>query len=460
MNKKPFNEIEEQMKASAEGWEPAFDEQAWEHMQKMLDKEDDRRRPIAWWLWLLPVLLAVGVISYFMINREDEKPATATAQKEQNNITALNKENTSTTGVNNVEQTPVSNTDAGPANNNIASTTASSRQLPLLTNDRAATSPSRSGSNNRKARTTMNILSAGLTVDDKTGANKGTAAKIASNNAGKSKMTISASATTETSSIEDARNDKQAQPPPALQTDIKKDNGPVAAKQQPGPEADTTKASKEIIPVNKPPKKEEKERMLSRFYFGLSAGMDANGVNFPGLNKFTARAGFTAGYHLTKNLSVATGFFAGSKKYVAGKNDYKAKPGTYWAMVDIKEVEADCRVFEIPLWLRYDFSGNGKLKPFAMLGLSSFIMDKEDYDYYYYRMGNPYRSAHTYKGNQHLFSVLRIAGGVEKKISNHFSLSLQPGLSIPLSGVGEGQIKLYSTELLLGLKYRPFKKSK
>src|SRR6478672_4962358 len=69
MNKKPFNEIEEQMKHSAEGWEPSFDEQSWQHMEKMLDAQDDRRRPIAWWIWLLPVLLGIGVGGYFLVRK-------------------------------------------------------------------------------------------------------------------------------------------------------------------------------------------------------------------------------------------------------------------------------------------------------------------------------------------------------------------------------------------------------
>ena len=165
------------------------------------------------------------------------------------------------------------------------------------------------------------------------------------------------------------------------------------------------------------------------------------------------------GYQLSERLSLQTGFFAGNKKYVAGQGDYKAKGG-YWATVDIRRVGANCQVFEIPVALRYDFSPARQWNNFAIVGLSSYLMNKEEYAYDYIRAGNPYNAKASYKGNQHLLSVLRLNGGVERKLSQQFSVGIQPGLAIPLAGVGEGQIKLFSTELLLTLKYRPFKRSK
>ncbi|MGB4884007.1 MAG: hypothetical protein WBP01_03135, partial [Ferruginibacter sp.] len=65
----------------------------------------------------------------------------------------------------------------------------------------------------------------------------------------------------------------------------------------------------------------------------------------------------------------------------------------------------------------------------------------------------------SYNGNKHLFSVLRVVGGVERKFKSNFSIFVQPGLAIPMAGVGEGQIKLFSSEILIGLKFRPQKKN-
>lgn len=194
---------------------------------------------------------------------------------------------------------------------------------------------------------------------------------------------------------------------------------------------------------------------ISRFYVIITGGAEASGVKLFASDKITGRAGLAAGYQLNKNISVQTGFFISNKKYVAGKNDYKAKAGSYWGMVDIKSINADCKVYEILLQLRYDFTAGKKLNLFATAGLSSYIMKKEDYYFYYDRYGAAHEAEAYYTGNKSIFSVLRFSAGVEKKISKNFSAFVSPGIAIPLAGVGEGEVKLYSTDLMIGLKLTP-----
>ena len=62
-----------------------------------------------------------------------------------------------------------------------------------------------------------------------------------------------------------------------------------------------------------------------------------------------------------------------------------------------------------------------------------------------------------YTRNTHLLSTLTLAAGIEKKLSDRFIMYLEPSISIPLKGVGDGSVKLYSTGLNLGIKYSPFK---
>jgi hypothetical protein len=456
MNKKPFNEIEEQMKHLAEGWEPSFDEQSWQHMEKMLDARDDRRRPIAWWIWLLPVLLGIGIAGYFSLVKNTPAVTAEQPLPVNNNIA---QQKAADPSLNTVAGEPALSTDNTPPStattngNNINGMTA-----PLLTaTANKNTRPRNSSSSSRnKSRSNFIFTQGDLFTENNVKRNRNLSdkpnASIALQAGEMQDSTASSGSQQSTPQDYTKQQSADALQEPILATVPDKETKPN----------DTDQVEKAILPLSTESSAEEKNKKdrTSKFYFSMAVGAEANGVDFPGLNKFSTRAGFTLGYHITEKISIATGFFAGNKKYVAGKNDYKAKPGSYWSMVDIKEVDANCRVFEIPLWLRYHFAAKGKIKPFASVGISSFIMDKEDYEYYYYRFGNPYNSSHTYRGNQHFFSVLRVAGGLEKKVSNNFFLSVQPGLAIPFGGVGDGQVKLYSTELLLGLKYRPFKKSK
>ena len=61
-----------------------------------------------------------------------------------------------------------------------------------------------------------------------------------------------------------------------------------------------------------------------------------------------------------------------------------------------------------------------------------------------------------YTRNTNLLLRLTLAAGIENKLSDRFTMHLEPSLSIPLKGVGDGSEKLYSSELDLGVKYFPF----
>lgn len=441
MNIKPYKQIEEQIKIAASEWEPAFDELAWQHMEQLLDKEDDRKRPFAWWWVIVPLVAGIATAGYFgFYKKENSNNETATLK--QVNINSIKKDDTVKNNHNNVFN-PQTNyaadiNDDNPTNvfqnknlietNVIKSNPRNKKEIEYFGSNKKNTSTA--------AKTTIRITPA-QTFEQKESGYYISTSKEESPVIFEQELSIKEK---EFEKVFESPTDQQ----PIQKEKIEAIN-----------KLSTDTANKSITK-----KKQNKPGKPSNFYFSIYAGMEANGVDFPGLNKISTRAGFSAGYYLTKKLSVQSGFFAGSKKYIAGKYDYKAKPGTYWSTVDITKVDANCRVFEIPLSVRYDFKQSTKLTSFAGLGLSSFIMDKEDYAYDYIYYNTPHHGKASYTGNRHWFSVLRIYGGMEKKISQTISVGIQPGLAIPLGGVGEGQIKLFSSEVLLHLKYQPFKKAK
>jgi hypothetical protein len=432
MDNKLFDHIEQQMKTAVDSWEPAFDEKAWEDMEKKLEGENDRKKPVAWWSWLLPLLLLLITGGYFLLGNN-----TGGDQDDSYG------ENTASAFTKTISKDIVSDKEKESSDNTAISSPAQKTTYPVP--------PSHYETPYKSAGTTTGES----TKDEEEKFQKN---NFTINEKGKMAMKVSGGQTSEN------ENDEIIKEEELSTTDQQKEIVKVPDQDQPLlPEEKKKPASPEKqtepVPDKKEKQENKKDKQLSKFYFSVAGGIEGNGVDFPGTNKFSTRAGLTIGYQLTKKLSVQTGFFAGSKKYVAGKGDYKANDG-YWATVDITKVDADCRVFEIPLNLRYDFSPSAKWNSFAGAGLSSYIMDKEDYAYDYIRFGIPYYATATYKGNRHFLSVIRLYGGVERKISSQFSLGINPGLAIPLAGAGEGQIKLFSTELLLSLKYRPFKRSK
>lgn len=83
MSKRSFKDIEQFIKNAAEVGEPAFDEESWNKMEALLDKEGTKK-PFAFW-WLLPVLIGAGIISYFALNKNEPKDEKQAITVQKNN---------------------------------------------------------------------------------------------------------------------------------------------------------------------------------------------------------------------------------------------------------------------------------------------------------------------------------------------------------------------------------------
>jgi hypothetical protein len=195
------------------------------------------------------------------------------------------------------------------------------------------------------------------------------------------------------------------------------------------------------------------------FYFTAAIAGDAIGVK-----KFTTKdikpvygAGF--GYRFNNRLSVQTGFFAGKRIYTAGPDDYRVKPGSYIAK--IISADAECIIYDIPLLMRYDVFQRKKYNIYVTTGLSSFLLKRETYDMHFFNPSGTYRRmSYTYKDNNDFFSIVNVSVGFEHKLSDAFFIQAEPYIKMPLSGVGEGDVKLYSTGLQLGIRYQPVRRKK
>jgi hypothetical protein len=444
MSTKPFKDIEQMMKAAAEGYEQPFEEAAWRKMEVLLDGEKDRRRPVFWLWWLLPVFIGTGIAGYFLSNKIDEPAGSIT-------VPAAGK----------------INPEASVSPNKIPPHQEKFPQSPVKASigessiEEALTTRKLNSSATNKARTQVTGFDNELNKN-----NPPTNARERVVIAGKTDTRVR---------IKTGENLAVADPEKEPAKDIDKtapgiiETAPATPidADQPG-DAKKPELTKPVPPGNdtvpsadkKTGKKPGGNNNNSRWYLVLAGGAEGSSPRVFEVDKISAKGGAVIGYQLNKNISLQTGFFAGSKKYIAGPTDYKAKAGTYWSTVEIVEVDANCLVYEIPLNLRYDILPGKATNIFATAGLSSYIMKKEDYEYSYNRYGYAHYAASAYKGNKHPFSVLRLSAGVERKLSKNFSLNTAPALSVPLAGVGEGQVKLYSAEIMLGLKYQPLKKSK
>ena len=84
-------------------------------------------------------------------------------------------------------------------------------------------------------------------------------------------------------------------------------------------------------------------------------------------------------------------------------------------------------------------------------------MKKEKYNYTFERYNTQYSYPYDYTKNTHLLASLQLSLGIEKQIGRKLFMQAAPIVNIPLQGVGEGSVKIFTTGLHVGLKYFPFK---
>jgi hypothetical protein len=216
------------------------------------------------------------------------------------------------------------------------------------------------------------------------------------------------------------------------------------------------------VAVKKTDSKKQKNNssFANNFFVSVSAGADLSKV---GDNTGEVRLAYGAGigYQISKRFSVRTGFYAGRKVYTADPEDYHP-PTNFWGYYpNLESIDANCKIYDIPITVDYKISSNKKQSWFVSAGLSSLLMKEEKYDYYF----KPnYSSTYlTYtktinNQNKHYFSVLNLSGGYTRVLNKNISLQAEPYFKIALDGIGYGKVKLNSGGVLFSAVIRPFAK--
>lgn len=188
----------------------------------------------------------------------------------------------------------------------------------------------------------------------------------------------------------------------------------------------------------------------------VTTGVESSGTRLNSQGKLTTAYGVGLQYSVGKKITLRIGLNATKKIYTAKNGDYKAPLGSWAFNVTFKNILADCKVLEFPFSIAYKIKAYKKSKFYATIGLSSFFMKREDYQFFYKAQnGNDTtRAAHFTNNSNHLFSSLNISTIAEQKITNRFSILIEPFIKLPLGGIGFGKVKLYNTGVLLTAKIK------
>jgi Outer membrane protein beta-barrel domain len=181
---------------------------------------------------------------------------------------------------------------------------------------------------------------------------------------------------------------------------------------------------------------------------GLSAGPDLASVNANGSTAYGLNAGLAFDYRIGKRwVFQASGQYL-LKNYIADQKEYVAPTGFWPTRSYPNSTEGTCDMLQWSVDLRYNWLAKPKFKSFVSLGSSSWTILKEEYEFYYAKdyPGLLYHWSSSQPKNYWL-SMAQMGIGIEKTIRPGLSLQLNWFAQMPLQGVGNGKVEIYSSGL-------------
>jgi len=445
------DEINKKIKDAADQYHPAYDENAWDKMKLLLDQhlpvENKRKRKY----FLIPLIALLLGGSFFIIYYMQTNSAPKNSQKTEtkNTVTAtqlprekslaadedVSSSHVTTKSANTINRTTQLNQgDINQQLKDAASKTGEDKPDRAFVNTTKRTSLNKHG----KTNTTISSGAIGEETDVK-------------NNI------IENSKTNQQQNI--AKENTVSETPTTIvnNPDIKEEI--AIAKKDSANTKEVAKIKDTKEPVAKKKLTKTNKGFRNNFAIDFSAGPDISSVGFNKTGRIAINYGAGLSYTLSDRFTLRTGFYVADKIYSADKYDYHVPLGGSSNFDYLYKINANCKVYEIPLAVSYNFGKAGNHQWFASAGLSSYLMKKESYDYLYKSSGNTWSKSWSISNkNQHYFSVLDLSAGYNYLFSKRASLLAEPYLKMPLSGVGAGKVKLNSAGILFTYTLKPFYK--
>lgn len=486
-----FDDFDKKIKEAAEHHHPAYEEKAWKKMEKLLDKhlpvEKDGKRRI---IFLLLFFLLGGLGIYLTIKKPwQQKIDTITT----NNLSlpASDKHDASTTKKTNWPSGKTSSPKTEEPNtvDNNSTLKKENKTTTQAVEDKHAgskvllatpgqnknkiepeMSPTNSNKKNLNSENPINHPPVTKAItDQKKQENKTASVEIRFEK--KEKVNSELPSSNENTSAGDKNNFSTTSADKPIEN--KNNEGPGQVNSSSAAMNKDTSSKTNTEGITKTDSIEKKEEVLSKksnpkpakrkksaFAITITGGPDVSSVGLKNTGK--VRLAYGAGLSYTLNrFTLRSGFYITSKVYTAGPDDYHPPAHNWIYYVNLTEVDADCKVYEIPVNISYAFSEAKNQNWFASAGLSSFLMKKETYGYYYKdsSMMPRYKEWTLKNGGNHIFSVLNLSAGYERKLNKTLSLIAEPYLKIPMDGIGFGKINLNSAGVLFTLSIRPFSRN-
>lgn len=184
-------------------------------------------------------------------------------------------------------------------------------------------------------------------------------------------------------------------------------------------------------------------------------------ISSVGLRNFTrpgTNFGLLAEYRIASRWVVQAGVMQSRKLYKALPEQYTMPANWRWAVMPTS-IDGQCKMLDIPINIRYDAflrTGKNQTRLFVGSGVTTYIMKNERYDYQFADPNNPLIRYRFWQGNtgRYNLSHLNLSVGYERSLGRRLAVQVEPFAKVPLRGVGQFKVNLFSTGALFSMRYK------
>ena len=178
---------------------------------------------------------------------------------------------------------------------------------------------------------------------------------------------------------------------------------------------------------------------------GIVVGSESTGTNRNDFSQPNWKIGGQVEYRFLERFSASIGANFVRKKYGARGSDYQPDDGPWLYDMAPSSVDASCDILEVPVSIGFFQKKNNQNGFYSKLGMTSIIMLEEHYWYFYdQEIPGQIKYWGGRNENKHWFGIGEVAFGYQQYLTPKTSVQIEPFLQIPLAGVGNGNVKLWS----------------
>ncbi len=189
-------------------------------------------------------------------------------------------------------------------------------------------------------------------------------------------------------------------------------------------------------------------------YLRLAASPDISLTRMNEMTKSGSNWAALVEYRFGNRWSVQSGVIRSMKYYNTSPESYQWP--TNWSMPpSMIDINATCKMLDIPLNVRYDITKGYNKRIFVSAGATSYVMLNEKYVYNYENPTDPRIKWKGWEGKtgSYYFSTLNFSVGYERQVLKKLSLQVEPFLKTPISKIGFGKVNLSTVGVFISAKY-------